>query len=48
MVDRSGLQKKNQKLKNGNNKMKERTPDVDRKEDTKRMPKKNQLAISTR
>jgi hypothetical protein len=26
--------------------MKERKPDVDRKEDTKRMPKKEQVAIS--
>jgi hypothetical protein len=31
--------------KNGNNEMKERKPDVDRKEDTKGMPRKEQLAI---
>jgi hypothetical protein len=32
--------------KNGNNEMKERKPDVDRKEDTKGMPRKKQVAIS--
>jgi hypothetical protein len=32
--------------KNGNNEMKERKPDVDRKEDTKGMPRKEQVAIS--
>jgi hypothetical protein len=34
------LKKRDQRWKNGNNEMKERLPDVDRKEDTKRKPRK--------
>jgi hypothetical protein len=37
---------KDQKWKNGNNEMKERKPDVDRKDDTKGMPTKEHVAIS--
>jgi hypothetical protein len=37
---------RDQRWKKGNNEMKERTPDVDRKKDTKRMPRKEQVAIS--
>jgi hypothetical protein len=40
------FKKRDQRWKNGNNGMKERKPDVDRKEDTKRMPRKEQVAIS--
>jgi hypothetical protein len=40
------FKKKDQRWKNGNNEMKERKPDVDRKEDTKGMPRKEQVAIS--
>jgi hypothetical protein len=40
------FKKGDQRWKNGNNKMKERKPDVDRKEDTKKMPRKEQVAIS--
>jgi hypothetical protein len=40
------FKKRDQRCKNGNNKMKERKPDVDRKEDTKKMPRKEQVAIS--
>jgi hypothetical protein len=39
-------QKRDQRWKNGNNEMKDRKPDVDRKEDTKGMPRKEQVAIS--
>jgi hypothetical protein len=46
MIDRRGLQKKRPKMENGNNDMKQRKPDVDRKEDTKVMPRKQQMAIS--
>jgi hypothetical protein len=35
--------KKRERWKNGNNKMKERKPDVDRKEDEKGMPKKEKV-----
>jgi hypothetical protein len=45
MVDRRGLQKRDQRWKNENNDMKEREPDVDRKEDTKGMPRKEKVAI---
>jgi hypothetical protein len=38
--------KKRERWKNGNNEMKERKPDVERKEDTKGMPRKEQMAIS--
>jgi hypothetical protein len=38
--------KRNQRWKNGNNKKKERIPDVDRKEDTKKMQRKEQVVIS--
>jgi hypothetical protein len=34
------FKKRDQRWKNGNNEMKERKPDVDRKEDTKGMPRK--------
>jgi hypothetical protein len=37
---------RDQRWKNGNNEMKEMKPDVDRKEDTKKMPRKEQMAIS--
>jgi hypothetical protein len=40
------FKKWDQRWKNGNNEMKERKPDVDRKEDTERMPSKEQVAIS--
>jgi hypothetical protein len=40
------FKKRNQRWKNGNNEMKERKPDVDRKEDTKGMPRKKQVPIS--
>jgi ribonuclease HI len=40
------FKKRDQRRKNGNNDMKERKADVDRKEDTKRMPRKEQVAIS--
>jgi hypothetical protein len=40
------FKKRDQRWKNGNNDMKERKPDVDRKEDTKGMPRKEQVAIS--
>jgi hypothetical protein len=40
------FKKRDQEWNNGNNEMKERKPDVDRKEDTKGMPRKEQLAIS--
>jgi hypothetical protein len=40
------FKKTDQRWKNGNNKMKERKPHVDRKEDTIGMPRKEQLAIS--
>jgi hypothetical protein len=40
------FKKRDQRWKNGNNKMKERKPDVDRKEDTKEMPRKEQVAMS--
>jgi hypothetical protein len=40
------FKKRVQWWKNGNNEMKERKPNVDRKEDTKKMPKKEQVAIS--
>jgi hypothetical protein len=40
------FKKRVQRWKNGNNEMKERKPDVDRKEDTKGMPRKLQMAIS--
>jgi hypothetical protein len=46
IVDRRGLKKKDQRWINGNNEMKERQPDVDRKEDTKGRPRKKQVAIS--
>jgi hypothetical protein len=45
MVDQRRFKKKDQIWKNGNNEMKEKKPDVDRKEDTKGMPRKEQLAI---
>jgi hypothetical protein len=45
MADRRGFQK-DQKWKNENNETKERKPDVDRKGDTKEMPRKKQVAIS--
>jgi hypothetical protein len=40
------FKKEDQRWKNGNNKMKERKPDVDRKEDAKGMLRKVQMAIS--
>jgi hypothetical protein len=40
------FKKRDQRWKNGNNEMKERKPDVDRKEDTKVMSRKEQVAIS--
>jgi hypothetical protein len=40
------FKKRDQRWKNGNNEMKERKPDVERKEDTKGMPSKKQVAIS--
>jgi hypothetical protein len=40
------FKKSDQRWKNGNNEMKERNPDVDRKEDTKGMPRKEQVAIA--
>jgi hypothetical protein len=40
--------KKDQRWNNGNNKMKERKLNVNRKEDTKEMPRKEQVAISSR
>jgi hypothetical protein len=40
------FKKRVQRWKNGNNEMKQRKPNVDRKEDTKKMPKKEQVAIS--
>jgi hypothetical protein len=40
------FKKRDQEWNNGNKEMKERKPDVDRKEDTKGMPRKEQLAIS--
>jgi hypothetical protein len=40
------FKKRGQRWKNGNNEMKERKPDVDRKEGTKGMPRKEQVAIS--
>jgi hypothetical protein len=40
------FKKRDQRWKNGNNEMKERKPDVDRMEDTKGMPRKEQVAIS--
>jgi hypothetical protein len=41
------FKKSDQRWKNGNNEMKERKPDVNRKEDTKGMPRKEQVAISS-
>jgi hypothetical protein len=41
------FKKRGQRWKNGNNKMKERKPDVDRKEGTKGMQRKEQVAISS-
>jgi hypothetical protein len=38
--------KRDERWKNGNNRMKERKPDVERKEDTKEMPRKEEVAIS--
>jgi hypothetical protein len=43
MVD---FKKRDQRWKNANNEIKERKPDVDRKEDTKGMLRKEQVAIS--
>jgi hypothetical protein len=40
------FKKRDQRWKNGNNEMKERKPDVDRKKDTKGKPRKDQVAIS--
>jgi hypothetical protein len=40
------LKKREQRWKNGNNEMIERKPDVNRKEDTKGMPTKEQVVIS--
>jgi hypothetical protein len=40
------FKKRDQRRKNGNNKMKVRKPAVDRKEDTIGMPRKEQVAIS--
>jgi hypothetical protein len=40
------FKKRDQRWKNGNNEMKEWKQDVDRKEDTKGMPRKEQVAIS--
>jgi hypothetical protein len=40
------FKKRDQRWKNGNNEMKERKSDVDRKENTKGMPKKKQVALS--
>jgi hypothetical protein len=40
------FKKRDQRCKNENSKMKEREPDVERKEDTKGMPGKKQVAIS--
>jgi hypothetical protein len=37
------FKKRYQRWKNGNNEMKERKPDVDKKEDTKRMPKERTI-----
>jgi hypothetical protein len=46
MTDRREFQKERLKIIKGDNEMKERKPDVDRKEDTKEMPRKKQVAIS--
>jgi hypothetical protein len=40
------FKKRDQRWKDGNNEIKERKPDVDRKGDTKRMPRKEQVEIS--
>jgi hypothetical protein len=40
------FKKRDQRWKSGNNEMKERQPNVDIKEDTKGMPRKEQVAIS--
>jgi hypothetical protein len=40
------FKKRDQRWQNGNNEMKERKPDIDREEDTKEMPRKEQVAIS--
>jgi hypothetical protein len=40
------FKKRDQRWKNGNNEMNERKPDVDRKEDTKGMSRKEKVAIS--
>jgi hypothetical protein len=42
MVDRRGFQKNRPKMENGNNEMKEKKLNIDRKEDTKGMPSKDQ------
>jgi hypothetical protein len=39
------FKKRDQRWKNGNNEMKERKPNVDKKEDTKGMPWKEKVAI---
>jgi hypothetical protein len=39
------FKQRDQRWKNGNNEMKERKPDVDRKKDTKRMSRKEQVEI---
>jgi hypothetical protein len=40
------FKKRDQRWKNGNNEMKRRKPDVDRKEDKRGMPRKEQVTIS--
>jgi hypothetical protein len=45
-LTRKDFKKRDQRLKNGKNELKERKPCVDRKEDTKGMPRKEQAAIS--
>jgi hypothetical protein len=47
MAKRRGFQKeRDQRWKNGNDEMKERKPDVDRKDDTKGIASKEEVAIS--
>jgi hypothetical protein len=46
MADWRRFQKERPKMENGINEMKKRKLDVDRKEDTKGMPRKEQVAIS--
>jgi hypothetical protein len=45
-LTKEDFKKRDQRWKNGNNEMKERKLDVGRKEDTKGMPREEQVAIS--